>query len=82
MRVTGKSQPDNALAETKGRSRMTQCWKSKLFRLHQEESGQDLIEYALVAAMLGLGAAAAMHSLAGSISNFLVGVGNILTNAV
>jgi len=34
-----------------------------------EESGQDLIEYALVAALVGLGAVASMKSLAGAINN-------------
>ncbi|MGB8538620.1 MAG: Flp family type IVb pilin [Acidobacteriaceae bacterium] len=35
--------------------------------LLRDESGQDLIEYALVAALIGLGATAAMKSLATSI---------------
>ena len=34
-----------------------------------DESGQDLIEYALVAALVGLGSVASMNSLAGSIAN-------------
>ena len=55
----------------------------QLFKqLMQDESGQDLIEYALVAALVGLGAVAAMNSLAGSIGNTFNGVGNALTNAV
>jgi pilus assembly protein Flp/PilA len=48
----------------------------------QEESGQDLIEYALVAALVGLGAVAAMNGLANSIGNTFNGVGNSLTSAV
>ncbi|HWB32227.1 MAG TPA: Flp family type IVb pilin [Acidobacteriaceae bacterium] len=51
-------------------------------QLMQDESGQDLIEYALVAALVGLGAVAAMNGLAGSIGNTFNGVGNSLTNAV
>jgi pilus assembly protein Flp/PilA len=47
-----------------------------------EESGQDLIEYALVAALVGLGAVAAMKGLSNSIGNTFNGVGNSLTNAV
>jgi pilus assembly protein Flp/PilA len=35
----------------------------------RDESGQDLIEYALVAALIGLGAIASMNSLAGAVSN-------------
>jgi pilus assembly protein Flp/PilA len=41
-----------------------------------DESGQDLIEYALVAAVIALGAIAAMTSLAGAIGNGLNSVGN------
>jgi pilus assembly protein Flp/PilA len=47
-----------------------------------DESGQDLIEYALVAALVGLGSVAAMSGLANSISNAFAGVGNALTSAV
>ena len=36
--------------------------------LLKDESGQDLIEYALVAALIGLGAVATMKSLAAAIS--------------
>ena len=50
--------------------------------LHENESGQDLIEYALVAALVGLGSVAAMSSLANSISTTFNGVGNSLNNAV
>jgi pilus assembly protein Flp/PilA len=53
-----------------------------LQRLIAEESGQDLIEYALVAALVGLGSVAAMNGLATSIANTFGGVGNALTNAV
>jgi pilus assembly protein Flp/PilA len=55
----------------------------QLFKqLMQDESGQDLIEYALVAALVGLGSVAAMNTLSGSIANTFNGVGNALTNAV
>jgi pilus assembly protein Flp/PilA len=47
----------------------------------KEESGQDLIEYALVAALVGLGALAAMKGLSNSIGNSFNSVGNALTNA-
>lgn len=47
-----------------------------------EDSGQDLIEYALVAALVGLGAVAAMNGLANSIANTFNGVGSSLTNTV
>ena len=56
--------------------------KQLLNNLIAEESGQDLIEYALVAALVGLGSVASMQGLASSISNAFAGVGNALTNSV
>ncbi len=46
-----------------------------------DESGQDLIEYALVAGLIGLGAVAAMGTLANSITTAFTNVGGQLTNA-
>ena len=56
--------------------------KQLIMKFMKEESGQDLIEYALVAALVGLGSVAAMGGLANSIANTFNGVGNSLTNAV
>ncbi len=50
--------------------------------LLQDESGQDLIEYALVAGLIGLGAVVAMTTLSTSIGNAFGQVGNELTDAV
>jgi len=56
---------------------------AKLFsNLLYDESGQDLIEYALVAALIGLGATATMRTLATSIGTALTGIGTRLTDAV
>ena len=45
-------------------------WTMHLLRtLWQEDAGQDLIEYALVAALVGLGAVAAMKGLKNSIGS-------------
>jgi pilus assembly protein Flp/PilA len=55
---------------------------TQLFKnLINEESGQDLIEYALVAALVGLGSVASMQSLALSITNAFNGIGVALANA-
>ena len=51
-------------------------------RLVQEESGQDLIEYALVAALIGLGAVAGMKTLANNIGNAFNSVGSTLSSSV
>jgi pilus assembly protein Flp/PilA len=55
--------------------------KQILTNLTKEDSGQDLIEYALVAALVGLGAVASITGLANSIGNTFNGVGSTLTNA-
>lgn len=56
--------------------------KQLLQKFVADESGQDLIEYALVAALVGLGSVASMNGLASSIANTFNGIGNALTNAV
>jgi pilus assembly protein Flp/PilA len=50
--------------------------------LMNDESGQDLIEYALVAGLIGLGAVVAMSGLATKIGTAFNSVGNNLTNAI
>ena len=55
--------------------------KQLLKNLITEESGQDLIEYALVAALVGLGAVAAMKGLSNSIGNTFNGIGTQLASA-
>ncbi len=47
-----------------------------------DESGQDLIEYALVAAIIALGAIAAMGNLANAIGTGFNNVGNQFTSNV
>ena len=56
--------------------------KQLLNNLMTEDSGQDLIEYALVAALVGLGAVASITTLRNTISNTFNSVGTALTNAV
>jgi pilus assembly protein Flp/PilA len=53
-----------------------------LFRALKEESGQDLIEYALVAGLIGLAAVVAMTGLSSSIKKSFNSVGSSLTNAL
>ena len=47
----------------------------------RDESGQDLIEYAIVAGLIGLGAVASMTGLSNKIKTAFNNVGNELTNA-
>jgi pilus assembly protein Flp/PilA len=46
--------------------------------LHNEESGQDLIEYALVVALIALAATAGMSSLANGINSAFTKLNSIL----
>jgi len=49
--------------------------------LHREDSGQDLVEYALVAALIAVGAVAGMAYVASQINVAFSKVGNKLANA-
>jgi pilus assembly protein Flp/PilA len=49
-----------------------------VFKLHRDESGQDLIEYALVAALIAFAAVAGMNFVAASINNAFSTIGNKL----
>ncbi len=50
-----------------------------LKNLHREESGQDLIEYALLAALIALAATTAMSSLATKVSSEFSNIGTYIT---
>ena len=50
--------------------------------LLNDESGQDLIEYALVAGLIGLGAVTAMSGLSTKIGSAFASIGTSLTTAV
>jgi pilus assembly protein Flp/PilA len=53
-----------------------------LANLRRDESGQDLIEYALVAALIALGAVTTMQSVATAIGNAFATINTNLTNAL
>ena len=55
---------------------------SFLNNLLRDESGQDLIEYALVAALIALGAIAAMQGVAQGISTAFSAVSSDLSSAI
>jgi len=56
--------------------------KQLINKLIQDESGQDLIEYALVAALVGLGAVATMQKVASAINSAFNSISSNITNAV
>jgi pilus assembly protein Flp/PilA len=53
-----------------------------LLTLLADETGQDLIEYAVVAGLIGLGAVISLTSVTTKIRSAFNSVGNQLTNAV
>jgi pilus assembly protein Flp/PilA len=51
---------------------------SEIQRLTMREEGQDLIEYALVVALIAFAAVATMQTLATDINNLFLNIGNQL----
>lgn len=54
--------------------------KSSLAEIHREESGQDLIEYALIAALIALAATVGMSGVATAINTAFSSIGSKLTS--
>jgi Flp pilus assembly pilin Flp len=52
-----------------------------LARLYRDDSGQDIVEYALIAVSMGLLTVAGVHGLAASISNDLTTIINAFNSA-
>lgn len=62
--------------------RNLEALREPLWRLLRDEAGQDLIEYALVAALVGLGAVASMKTLSTKIGTAFTTIGTSLTSNV
>ncbi len=60
------------------RQRMQDLW----IRLHRDESGQGLIEYVLLVALIAFAATAGMSSLASSINSAFLKVGTFLAQYI
>ena len=52
--------------------------RETLVALHREDSGQDLIEYALIAALIALAATAGMSTVASAINDAFSSIGEKL----
>ena len=61
---------------------MTNLILKSLNRLHQDEAGQGLVEYALILALVAFAAVVAMQTLANDINNAFTGIGTILSSYV
>jgi pilus assembly protein Flp/PilA len=55
---------------------------ARLLNVASDEEGQDLVEYALIAALIALAATAGMHGLATAINNGFSTLGTTLTNSL
>ena len=53
-----------------------------LSRMHKDEAGQGLVEYALILALVAFAAVVAMQTLAKDINNAFTGIGSILSSYV
>ena len=56
--------------------------RPSLSRLLSDETGQDLIEYALLAALIGIGAVAAIKGLATRVVSAFTFIGTSLTSSL
>lgn len=54
---------------------------AKFMNLAYQEEGQDLVEYALIVALIALAATAGMNTLATAINSGFTTLGTTLTNA-
>lgn len=61
---------------------MTQMIVKSLNQLLTDESGQGLVEYALILALVAFAAAASMQTLAQDINLAFVGIGNLIGSYV
>jgi len=61
---------------------MTNMLLKSLVRLHRDEAGHGLVEYALILALVAFAAVVAMQTLAQDINNAFVGIGTILSSYV
>jgi len=59
-----------------------QNFKQLVNNLISDESGQDLIEYALVASLVALGAVASMGKIASSINSAFNSISSSLTSSI
>ena len=57
-------------------------WNAKLLMLLRDEKGQDMVEYALVVALVGLASIVTMNTFANTLTNAFGTIGNKLLAAI
>lgn len=60
---------------------ISMTWKISLSRFLADDAGQDLIEYALIAAFLGMASVAMLKGVATDVGSLFTSVGTTLTSA-
>lgn len=82
----GNVHKKNSSAQERGTdwqgSRGAIAWARLILAILRDESGQDLIEYALVAGLVGLGCVVSLHGLQNSLATAFSKLGNALVNAI
>jgi pilus assembly protein Flp/PilA len=72
--------PARVIPATQGREAMNWLKNQTLkWKVWQDTSGQDLVEYALAAGMVAVAAVAAMPGLSGTVNNVFSKIGSIIT---
>ena len=74
-REGGGNDPQKGTSEDLGGRNMMSNIRETLVRLYREDSGQDLIEYALIAALIALAATFGMGSVAQAINDAFSSIG-------
>jgi len=70
------------LKTTRGKEKMKNVILKSLSRLHNDEAGQGLVEYALIVALVGFAAVVGMNTLAVDINNAFEEIGTFLTSTI
>ena len=55
---------------------------SQLHQFAQDESGQDIVEYALLGALMALGAVSSLKSVASAVAGVFTSVGSTITSGI
>jgi len=55
---------------------------TQLHQLHEDESGQDIVEYALLGALMALGAVSSLKTVASGVASVFTTVGSTITTAI
>lgn len=56
--------------------------RNRMVALHRDDAGQDMIEYALIAALIALGSVVGMGFVASQINSGFSLIGNMLVNSI